>query len=263
MAAAPPATQLAPVLRSLKLTGMLDTLDARLAEARAGTLGHLDFLQVLCEDELARREAQAIGRRIRAAHFEAEATLEGYDFAYNPKVPAALIRDLARLEFIAAGEAVIAYGPVGVGKSHIAQALGHAACRRGHEVYFAKCSRVLADLAGGHADHSFAARLRRLSRPAVLILDDFAIREFTAPQADDLYELFCDRLGRPGRSLVLTSNRSPADFYPLFPNPVVGESILDRLLNSSHHVFMSGKSYRPSHRPGRSPTAKGPVTGAR
>lgn len=83
-AAAPPATQLAPVLRSLKLTGMLDTLDARLAEARAGTLGHLDFLQVLCEDELARREAQAIGRRIRAAHFEAEATLEGFDFAYNP-----------------------------------------------------------------------------------------------------------------------------------------------------------------------------------
>jgi DNA replication protein DnaC len=84
MAAAPPATQLAPVLRALKLTGILETLDARLAEARAGTLGHLDFLQVLCEDELARREAQAIGRRLRAAHFEAEATLEGYDFSYNP-----------------------------------------------------------------------------------------------------------------------------------------------------------------------------------
>ncbi|HSS10475.1 MAG TPA: IS21-like element helper ATPase IstB [Acidimicrobiales bacterium] len=250
MAAAPPATQLAPVLRSLKLTGMLDTLEARLAEARAGTLGHVDFLQVLCEDELARREAQAIGRRLKAAHFEFEATLEGFDFAYNPKVPAATIRDLARLEFIAAGEAVILYGPVGVGKSHVAQALGHTACRRGHEVYFAKCSRVLSELAGGHADRSFDTRLRRLARPALLILDDFAIRDFSAAQADDLYELLCERLGRPGRSLVLTSNRSPGDFYPLFPNPVVGESILDRLLNASHHVFMSGKSYRPSRRPG-------------
>jgi DNA replication protein DnaC len=109
----------------------------------------------------------------------------------------------------------------------------------------------LAELAGGHADRSFQARLRKLARPGALIVDDFAMREFTAGQSDDLYELLSERLGHPGHSLILTSNRSPSDWYPLFPNAVVGESILDRLLNSAHHLLMEGKSYRPSHRPGR------------
>src|SRR5712691_4081952 len=116
-----PALTLAPLLRALSLSGILDTLDARLAEARAGTLGHAELLQVLCEDELARRDAGKVARRIKAARFPAEATLESFDFAYNPKLPAAQIRDLARLEFIPAGEGIIAYGPVGTGKSHLAQ----------------------------------------------------------------------------------------------------------------------------------------------
>jgi DNA replication protein DnaC len=248
--------QLAPVLRSLKLTGMLDTLDARLAEARAGTLGHVEFLQVLCEDELARRDATAVARRLRAARLPTSATLESFDFAFNPKLPVAHIRDLARLEFIATGEGLCIYGPVGVGKTHVAVALAHQACRLGHHVAFMTCSRLLAELAGGHADGSFPARLKRLAKPALLVIDDFAMRDFSASQADDFYELLCDRVGRPGHSLVLTSNRSPADWYPLFPNAVVGESILDRLINSSHHLLMDGKSYRPNRRPGR-PTTKG------
>jgi DNA replication protein DnaC len=243
---------LGPVLKALGLSGMLDTLDARLAEARTGTLGHAGFLQVLCEDELARRDAAKITRRISAARFPApDATLETFDFGYNPTLPAAQIRDLARLEFIAAGEGILAYGPVGVGKSHLAAALGHQACRRGHDVTFTTCSKLLAHLAGGHADRSFDARLRKLAKVTLLICDDFAMREFTAAQADDLYELLTERIGRPGRSLILTSNRSPSDWYPLFPNPVVGESILDRVLNTSHHLLLDGKSYRPRRRPGQ------------
>jgi DNA replication protein DnaC len=251
MSSATPHAQLAPVLRALRLTGMLDTIDARLAEARAGTLGHLEFLQVLCEDELSRRDAAAVARRLRAARLPSAATLESFDFSYNAKLPVAQIRDLARLEFIAAGESLCIHGPVGVGKTHIAIALAHQACRRGHDVAFMTCSRLLAELPGGHADNSFPARLRRLAKPAVLLIDDFAMRDFSATQADDFYELLCERLGHAGRSLVLTSNRSPADWYPLFPNPVVGESILDRLINSSHHLVMDGKSYRPNRRPGR------------
>jgi DNA replication protein DnaC len=242
---------LGPVLKALGLSGILDTLDARLAEARAGTLGHAEFLQVLCEDELARRDAAKVTRRIKAAHFPEQATLEGFDFTANPKLPAAAIRDLARLEFIPAGEGVIAYGPVGVGKSHLAAALGHQACRRGYDVAFTTCSKLLAHLAGGHADRSFEARVRKLAKTTVLICDDFAMREFTPAQADDLYELLSERIGRPGRSLILTSNRSPSDWYPLFPNPVVGESILDRVLNTSHHLLLEGHSYRPRRRPGR------------
>ena len=176
-------------LRTLKLSGMLQTLDARLAQARAGELGHLEFLQVLCLDEISRRETTAIARRTRRARFEQTATLEGFDFAANSKLPAAQIRDLARLEFIPAGEGLIAYGPAGVGKSHLAAALGHQACRRGYDVAFTTCSRLLAHLAGGHADRSFETRIRKLAKVTVLICDDFAMREVTAAQADDLYEL--------------------------------------------------------------------------
>ena len=236
-------------LRTLKLTGMLDTLDARLAQTRDGTLGHLAFLQVLCEDEIARRESAALTRRIRRARFEEQSTFESFDFAANTKLPAAMLRDLAALRWLDSAESVILYGPVGVGKTHMAQALGHAVARRGGDVRFAKTSRVLSDLAGGHADRTWGQRIREYTKPLVLILDDFAMREHTAMHADDLYELISDRAVN-GRPLILTSNRSPKDWYNLFPNPVVAESLLDRLINTSHQILMDGPSYRPRKRPG-------------
>jgi len=239
---------LASALRELKLSGMLATLDARLAQARAGELGHLDFLQVLCQDEVSRRQSMSLARRIRRARFETEATLEGFDFAASPKLPAVQIRDLAALRWLQAGESVILCGPVGVGKNHIAQALAHLAIRSGAEARFLKTSRVLASLAGGRADRTWDKRLAELTRPAVLVLDDFGMRELTAPQTDDLYELITERAGK---SLILTSNRAPADWYPLFPNPVVAESLLDRLINNSHQCFMNGPSYRPNQAPAR------------
>jgi len=235
-------------LRALKLSGMLATIEARLAQARAGELGHIEFLQVLCEDEISRRETMSMTRRLRKARFEEQATLEGFDFTASPKLPAAQIRDLAALRWLQSGESVILYGPVGVGKSHVAQALAHLAIRAGAEARFTKTSRVLASLAGGRADRTWDRRLAELTRPAVLVLDDFGMRELTAPQADDLYELITERAGK---SLILTSNRAPADWYPLFPNPVVAESLLDRLINNSHQAFMNGPSYRPNKSPGR------------
>jgi DNA replication protein DnaC len=236
-------------LRTLKLSGMLQTLESRLAQARAGDLGHVEFLQVLCHDEIARRESQAIARRIRRAHVEQQLTLEEFDFAASPKLPAAQIRDLAALRWLAVDESVILSGPVGVGKTHVAQALGHLAIRQGAEVRFIKTSRLLATLAGGHADRTWDKRLHEFVRPVVLILDDFGMRELTAVQADDLYELISER-SAAGGSMILTSNRSPIDWYPLFPNPVVAESLLDRLINTSHQVFMNRPSYRPHKRPG-------------
>jgi DNA replication protein DnaC len=242
--------QLESTLRKLKLSGMLDTLEARLSQARAGELGHLEFLQTLCEDEIARRGRKMLALRVHKAHFEEVVTLEDFDFGFNPKIPAAVIRDLASCNFIAAHESVILYGQVGVGKTHVAQSLGHLACRRGYSVAFAKTSRVLAELAGGRLDGSWESRLRKLARYDLLILDDFGLRDFTVAQADDFYELVSERL-RQG-SIVITSNRAPSDWYALFPNPVVAEGILDRVINSSHHLLMDGKSYRPNKRPGRS-----------
>jgi DNA replication protein DnaC len=240
-------------LRSLRLSGMLDTLEARLAQAQAGELGHIEFLQTLCEDELQRRDASGITRRVRAARFEQMCSIEDFDFSFNPKIPAARIRDLATLRFVESGESVVLHGPVGVGKTMVAQALGHQACRRGYTVVFTKTSRLLSDLAGGHADRTWGARLRRWSAPSVLVLDDFAMRAFTPTQSDDLYELVTERAGK---SLIATANRAATDWYSLFPNAVVAESILDRVVNSAHHIHMEGKSYRPNTRPGQTESEK-------
>ena len=111
-------------------------------------------------------------------------------------------------------------------------------------------ARMLADLAGGHADRTIGQRMREYTRPAVLIIDDFAMREHTTTGSDDLYDLVSDR-AIAGKPLILTSNRAPKDWYPLFPNPVVAESLLDRLINTSHQILMDGPSYRPRKRPGR------------
>src|SRR5437764_1478856 len=136
---------------------------------------HLNFLQVLCQDEITRRETMSMARRLRRAHFDEQTTLEGFDFAASPKLPAAQIRDLAALRWLHAGESIVLYGPVGVGKTHIAQAFGHLAIRQGAEVRFYKTSRAIAHraiahLAGGHADRSWPRRLTELARPDVLIL---------------------------------------------------------------------------------------------
>lgn len=155
--------QLETTLRALKLSGMLDTLEARLGQARAGSLGHLEFLQVLCEDEIARREAAAVGRRLRAAHFEQPLTLEGFDFTASPKLPAATIRDLATLRFLDVGESLILYGPVGVGKTHCETPSGCSSGehRRVHRPAVSWPQRVTGRLGRAFATGSAAGTGRR------------------------------------------------------------------------------------------------------
>ena len=236
-------------LKALKLGGMLDTLDLRLQQAQQERLGYIEFLELLLEDEVQRRANKSLQARVAKARFEEVKTFESFDFAYNPKMPAQQIRDLATCQFIQRQEWALFIGPVGVGKSHAIQALGHQACRMGYKVLYMKTSRLLTDLGGGHADGTWEARLRRYLQPDLLILDDFALKELTLRQAEDIYELIDER-GRSG-SLVVASNRSPQDWYPLFPNPVLAEGILDRLINRAHHVVITGRSYRPLLRPNR------------
>jgi DNA replication protein DnaC len=239
--------QLAPKLKALRLGGMLDTLELRLQQAQQGQGGYLEFLESLLEDEITRRDNKALSLRLQRARFEAMHTLAEFDFSYNPKIPAPQIRDLARGGYITANQSVIICGPVGVGKSHIAQGLGHAACQQGHTVLYSKTNRLLTDLGGGHADGTAEARLRRYLQPDLLILDDFGMRGFNEQQTEDLWEL----IGERRYSVIVVSNRAPQDWYPLFPNPVLAESVLDRLINSAHHLVLTGRSYRPLRRPDR------------
>jgi DNA replication protein DnaC len=234
-------------LRVLKLSGMIETLDARLEQAQKDGVNFTQFLEMLLEDEVQHRANKRLATRIIRARFEEEKSLEGFDFTFNPKLPVQYIRELATCQFIERKESVILCGPVGVGKTHLAQALGHQACRAGYDVLFMKSSRLLADLGGGRADETWEKRLQHYLKPSVLILDDFAMKEFTKTQAEDVYELI-DRRHR-NSSLIVTANRAPKDWYPLFPNPVIAESTLDRLISGAHMITLTGKSYRSMLRP--------------
>ncbi len=239
---------LLPRLRHLKLSGMRDSIAARAEEARAKGLDPLEFLLLLIDDELARRDGDAIHRRIRAARFEDVCDLRDFDFSYNPEIPKARIWELASGRFIEEHAAVLVCGPTGTGKTFVAQGLGVEACRQQRSVLFTKTSALLTDLAGGRADGSYQVRLRRYLNPSLLLLDDFAMRAYTEPQAEDLYEVVSRRYRRS--ALVVTMNRAPTDLYGLFPNAVVAEGLLDRLLNSAYTVTMTGRSYRARQRPG-------------
>ena len=239
--------QLENKMRSLKLNGMLDTLELRLTQAQKDGLGFTQFLELLLEDEVQCRANKRLTGRITKARFEEAKSLEEFNFHFNPKVPTQYIHDLATCRFIERKESIIFCGPVGVGKTHLAQALGHQACRLGYSVLFSKASRLLSDLGGGRADGTWEKRLRRYLKPDLLILDDFAMKELTKFQAEDFYELI-DQRYRSG-SMIATANRSPEDWYPLFPNPVIAESALDRLVSCSHVITLTGKSYRTLLRP--------------
>lgn len=238
---------LQPRLRQLKLSGMRSAIATRAEEARAVGLDPLEFLALLLDDELARRDAEGVAQRIARARFEDVCDLRDFDFTYNPEIPKARLWELAGGRYLAEHTSILLCGPTGVGKSFVAQALGVAACRQQYRVLFTKTTALLADLAGGRADGGWQARLRRYLSPHLVILDDFGMREYTHSQAEDLYELISRRYRRG--SLILTTNREPRDLYALFPNPVLAEGLLDRLLNSAHIIVMRGRSFRPRQRP--------------
>ncbi len=239
---------LQPRLCQLKLSGMRDAIGARAEEARARNLDPLEFLALLLDDEVVRREADGVARRIHQARFDEVCDLRDFDWNYNPEIPKARLWELASGRYLEEIASIVLCGPTGVGKSFVAQALGVEACRQQRRVLFVKTTAFLSDLAGGRADGSYPARLRRYLSPPLLILDDFGLREYSVIQSEDLYELVSRRYRRG--SFIFTTNRTPQDLYPLFPNPVLAEGLLDRLLNSAHVVTMAGKSYRPRQRPG-------------
>ncbi len=229
-------------LKALHLGGFIDSLDLRIQQAQRSTLGYLEFLQLMVQDEIERREAKKLQLRLSRASFEEEKTLEGFDYSFNPKLNAKLIRDLGNCTFIERREHVLLYGPAGVGKSHIAQAIGHQACRLGYDVLFTKAVKFFRFLLAGRADHSWEKRIKKYLAPDLLILDDFGLTSLNSTQAEDFYEIVTERHLKS--SILITSNRPPQDWVPLFPDPVMANSALDRLAHHAHHLIMEGESYR-------------------
>ncbi|MFH1625634.1 MAG: IS21-like element helper ATPase IstB [Pseudomonadota bacterium] len=239
---------IASQLKTLRLGGFLETLDLRLKQAREEDFDHLTFLQVMIQDEIERREAKKLAQRLSRASFEEQKTLEGFDFAFNPKIKRSLVKNLATCIFIEKKEHILIYGPAGVGKTHLAQALGHEVCRKGYDVLFVKSVKMIRSLHAARADHSWEKRIKRFLRPDLLIIDDFGLTALTPTQAEDFYEIVTERHLKS--SMVITSNRPPQDWVPLFPDPVMANSALDRLAHHAHHIIIEGgESYRKKLRP--------------
>lgn len=240
--------QLIPKLKSLRLSGILQTLDVRNQQAIEQKNSYVEFLERLLEDEVERRAQKQLQLRMRRAAFTAEKTLEGFDWSFNPTINRQEILDLATGQWIERKEVVLIVGPSGVGKSHLAQALGQEACRRGYKVLFTSTVKMLGHLNGGRADGTYHRRLATYLRPDLLILDDFGLRTLRNQESEDLYEVISGRYERG--SLMATSNRDYAEWPEAFgENPLMASAALDRLAHRAHLITIVGKSYRAHTRP--------------
>lgn len=237
-----PTDDLVPILKKLRLSGVLESLDLRQRQASDDSLSHPEFLYRLLHDEVDRRESKQLQLRLRRAQFEQEKTIEGFEFHFNPRVPKAKIIDLATCAFVERRENVALIGPAGVGKSHIAQALGHRACRVGHQVLYVTAHRMFAELRAARADNTQDRRLARFTAPDLLIVDDLGLRPLGQDEPVLLYEVIRQRYERG--ALVVTSNRAIEEWYPLFQDDLLASAALDRFLHHAHVVVMEGRSYR-------------------
>jgi DNA replication protein DnaC len=234
--------QVSAQLKRLRLSGVVETLEARQRQAVEGKWSYVDFLARLLEDELERRAQKQLALRLRRSSVNTTKTLEGFDFNFNASISRQQILALASGEYVRLKRNVLICGPSGVGKSHLAQALGHEACRQGYNVVCITTHKMLQHLNGGRADGSYERRLSQYLRPDVLILDDFGLRALTPPGSEDMYEIIAERYEQG--SIVLTSNRAPSEWPELFGNPLLASAGLDRLAHHAESVVITGRSFR-------------------
>jgi DNA replication protein DnaC len=237
---------LLPKLKELRLSGMLASLEERAALAQEQQLSPVEFLALLIEDELERRHQRTQARRQKEAGFEYLKTIADFDFAAVPILDNAVVLDMATCGFITAKENWLICGPTGVGKSHLATAIGYETIRRGMRVLSFATHRLLAELLAARADGSYHKLLAKLTGVELLIIDDFGLRPISAQGAEDLYELIARRYERG--SILLTSNRSPSEWAEVFGDALLASAALDRLTHHARVTVITGESYRQRHR---------------
>lgn len=236
------ADDLVPVLKKLRLSGVLQSLDLRNREAIDDGLAHTEYLYRLLHDEVDRRESKQLSLRLRRANFEGMKSIEDFDFQFNPNVPKAKVLDLATCQFIERKANVLIVGKTGVGKSHLAQALGQRACRAGYNALYVAAHDMLTQLRAARADLSHEKKLARFTAPDLLIIDDLGLRPLSGDEPIDLYEVIRRRYERG--AMIVTSNRDIAEWYPLFGDPLLASAAMDRLLHHAHVIDIDGESYR-------------------
>lgn len=236
------ADELVPILKKLRLSGVLQTLDLRTMEAVGSDLSHTEFLFRLCSDEVERRESKQLDLRMRRASFDGAKRFEDFEWSFNAQIPKSRIVDLATCAFVEKKGNALLIGPTGVGKSHIAQAIGERACRMGHSVLYTSAHRMLLSLRSARADQSHDKKIIRFTSPDLLIVDDLGLRPLDGDEPIDLYEIIRQRYEHG--SMIVTSNRAIEEWYPLFLDDLMASAAMDRLLHHAQVVVMEGHSYR-------------------
>lgn len=239
--------ELKALLRQVKLGQCLDTLPERLALAHTNSLPHAEFLELVLADEVARRESTSAGRRAKAARLDPDMTLGRWDPDTNVTYDRATWNELCSLRFVDAGHNALIMGPVGVGKTFLATALGHAAVRRRYTVHFERTDVLLKRLRASRLDNSHPTEMRKLIRVDLLILDDFALQPLDGTDTADIYELIVER--HRAASTVVNSNREPVEWLALMADPLLAQSAIDRLQSAAYELVLEGESYRHRQKP--------------
>lgn len=241
------STDLRALLRRLKLGPLLDTLPERLTLARQQKVPHQDFLVLILGDEVSRRDSRSALIRSQRARLDPTMQLEIWDPTARVTYDHELLNELTTLRFIEAHAHVAIVGPVGVGKTFLAHALGHIACRRGYSVLALKADHMLKALKHARLDNTHEVELRRLLAVDLLIIDDFGLDALNHEESRDTYEIMTER-HRAG-SMIVTSNRGPDEWLATFADPVRAQSAIDRFANAAYDLVIEGETYRVNQKP--------------
>jgi DNA replication protein DnaC len=238
-------------LRTLKLGQLMATLPERLTLARQNNLPHADFLELLLSDEVTRRENGSAARRARAAGLDLQMRTDTWD-STAVRYDQQLWNELVTLRFAEAAHGALILGPVGVGKTHLATALGHIAVRRRLTVHMTRADHMFKRLKAARLDNTTEAEHRRLTAVNVLLIDDFALHPLDETATTDFYELTVARHRK--NTTIVTSNRTPDEWLALMHDQLLAQSAVDRLTSTCHELIIEGDSYRRRQRPTRPTT---------
>lgn len=239
--------ELVSVLKRLRLGCIVPTLCDRMQLADKQSMSHEEFLLLILSDEVSRRDGTAVQRRARDANLDPEMTLERFDKTAKITYDKRLLAEIVSLRFLETHKHVTVMGPVGVGKTFIASAIGHIACRHGYNVYFTRADEMLQLLKKSRFDNSRDDRMLELTTVDLLILDDFAIEQMSKEESRDIYQLFVERTGRA--SVILTTNRDTSEWLAMFDDTLRAQSAVDRFRNAAYDLVIEGETYRSRLKP--------------